>query len=520
MHALSRRNLLRLASGLALAAFARPAASQSLLERKPRFLDYPFRLGVASGDPVTDSVVLWTRLAPDPFEPLAMEPEPVIVDWLVAEDERMTRKVAAGRAIARPENAFAVHVEARGLAPGRRYFYRFTAGDEASPLGRTATLPLPGSMPDRLRFAFASCQQYEMGYFGAFRDMAEQEPDIVLHLGDYIYETPWTGGVRRHPWTEAVDLDGYRAYHALYKLDPALRAAHAAAPWLMIWDDHEVDNDYAGDQSQDYVDPAAFLRRRAAAYKAWFEHLPLRRIATPQGADAQIYQQVRVGDLVAFNMLDGRQYRSDQPCQLRDFGGGRAVRVAECRGIDDPARTMLGDAQERWLARNLARAETRWNVLAQPLLFAPFDQGTGDGATIYTDSWGGYPAARRRLLDQLVAARTPNPVFIGGDIHSYWVTDIRAAPDDPESPTVASEFVGSSITSPLDVHAQFTAALPRNPHVRYFEGTRRGYCLCTLTPERWQSDFRAVDNVVDPESKSRVLKSFVVESGRPGAVEA
>lgn len=520
MFSLSRRTLIRSAAALALASIARPVLAQSLLEKKPRFLDYPFKLGVASGDPVTDGVVLWTRLAPDPFEPLAMPAEPVIVDWAVAEDARMGKTVQTGRAIAHPEHAFAVHAEVRGLRPGRDYFYRFTVGSEESPIGRTRTAPLPNIALDRFRFAFASCQQYEMGYFAAYRDMAAQAPDLVVHLGDYIYEQPWTSGVRRHPWTEAVDLAGYRAYHALYKLDPDLQAAHAAAPWLMTWDDHEVDNDYAADQSQNYDEQRAFLLRRAAAYKAYFEHMPLRRIATPQGPNAQLYHQARFGDLVAFNVLDGRQYRSDQPCQLREFGGGRVVRVPECRGIDDPSHTMFGAAQERWLFRNLARAETRWNVLAQQLLFAPFDQGTGPEPAVYTDSWGGYPAARQRLIDHIAAVRPSNPVFIGGDIHSYWVTDIKHDSADPESETVASEFVGSSITSPLDVHAQFTAAVPRNPHVKYFEGTRRGYCLCTLTSERWQSDLRAVDDVLSPDSATNTLKSFVIESGRPGAVEA
>ena len=516
----SRRELMRLAGALAVASFARPVVAAGLLDRKPRFLDDPFKLGVASGDPISDGVVLWTRLAPDPFEPAAMEPVPVVVDWEIAADEGMRKTVRKGRAIAHPDSAFAVHVDVRGLAPDRDYFYRFRAGDAESPVGRTHTAPLPGATIDRLRFAFGSCQQYEMGYYGAYRDMVAQSPDLVIHLGDYIYEKPWDGGVRRHPWTEAYTLEDYRAYHALYKLDPDLQAAHRAAPWLVTWDDHEVDNDYAGLTSEDYEDPAAFLKRRTAAYRAYFEHMPLRRIATPHDGQMSLYQSVRYGDLLTFFVLDGRQYRSPEACRLLDNGHGRVVNQSECRALADPSRSLLGFDQESWLYRGLRKTETRWNVIAQQLLFAPFDQGKGPDRGVYTDSWGGYQANRNRIIETIATRRPSNPVFIGGDIHSYWVTDIKRDPTDPDSETVATEFVGSSVTSPLDIYPAFEAALPRNPHVRYFEGARRGYCLVTVTPKAMRADLRSVIDVTRPDTASETLASFVVEDGRPGAVKA
>lgn len=512
---ISRRRLIETAGALAAASFAAPGNAAGFRDKKPKFLDYPFKLGVASGDPVTNGVVIWTRLAPLPFDPRAVAQRPIAVDWMIAEDEKMTKGVRKGRALARPENAHAVHVELRGLQPGRDYFYQFKAGEELSPVGRTRTAPLPGQMTPEFRFAFASCQQYETGYYAAYRDMAEQAPDLVVHLGDYIYESPWGGGIRRHPWREARDLDAYRAYHAVYKLDADLQAAHRAAPWLMTGDDHEVANDYADEMAEDFADPDEFLKRRAAAYKAYFEHMPLRRIATPQGNRMRLYHQARFGDLISFNVLDTRQYRDDHACETADNGGGRLVPESECPALNDPERTMLGRAQENWLYRNFANTRTRWNVIAQQLLFAPLDQGRGEGTLRYTDGWDGYRAARQRLLDAIRRNQPANPVFIGGDIHSYWVNDIA----DEQGGTIASEFTGTSVSSPGPGYDQFASILPQNPHVQYFESRYRGYCLCTVTPETWRTDLRAVADARDPESAVKTLKSFVVENGRPGARE-
>jgi alkaline phosphatase D len=453
-----------------------------------------------------------------------MPPVPVTVAWEVGTDERLGRIVRRGTAVARPEWGHAVHVEVQGLDPDRWYWYRFRAGDAASRIGRTRTLPPPDAPRSRMRFAFASCQHWEQGYFSAYRHMLADDLDLVVHLGDYVYESgPPGGGVRRHEGPEPVSLAGYRNRHALYKLDPDLQAAHAAYPWITTWDDHEVDNDYAGDQSQDRDDPAAFLARRAAAYQAYYEHLPLRRLARPDGPDAQLYQRVAFGSLAEFHVLDTRQYRSDQACGENRSGGGN--QVEDCAERLDPRRTMLGTAQERWLSSGLDRGTARWTVLAQPMLMAELRQRSPSGGEAYwTDGWDGYAPARSRILDRLArrtaGVRPTNAVVIGGDIHSFWVTDLKADFRDPASPTVASEFVGTSISSPGVPYETFAAFLADNPHVRYFESRFRGYVRCEVTPARWRADLRVVESVRDRQAPARTLASFVVEDGRPGAVPA
>jgi alkaline phosphatase D len=504
------------ASSRALAALAAGAASE-----RPRLTGFPFALGVASGDPLPDGFVIWTRLAPDPLAAGGgMPAEPVRVEWEVGADERLRRSVRRGAATALPEHAHAVHVELRGLDPDRWYWYRFRAGGETSPIGRTRTAPAAGIPVRRFRFAYASCQHWEQGYFAAYRHMLADDLDLVVHVGDYIYEvSSWGDEVRRHDGPEPLTLDEYRARHALYKTDPDLRAAHAAYPWTVTWDDHEVDNDYAADQSQDRDDPAAFLRRRAAAYQAYWEHMPLRRTAMPRGADMRLYHRLTFGDLVELNVLDNRQYRSDQPCGEGRRGGGNLVE--ECTSRLEPGRTMLGAEQERWLLRGLERSRARWNVIVQQQLMAEMRHRTRAGGEAYwTDGWDGYAAARGRLLAHIAGGRPPNPVVIGGDIHSFWVTDLKTDFRDVRAPTVATEFVTTSVTSLGARYDFFAAALPDNPHVRFFESRERGYIRCALTPERWQTDLRVVSDVRDRHATARTLASFVVEDGRPGAVRA
>ena len=517
--ALTRRTFLRGAGatlGLALAGCAGGA-----LRARPRFADDPFSLGVASGSPVSDGFVLWTRLAPRPMEPGGgMPAETVEVSWVVAEDESLSRVVARGAATASPELAHSVHVELRGLAPGRVYFYRFTAGDAASRVGRTRTAPTVGAPLARLRLAFASCQHYEQGHFNPYRPMVDDDDlDLVLHLGDYIYEVPSFGDVvRRHEGPEPRSLDDYRRRHALYKTDPALQAAHAALPWVVTWDDHEVENDYAADHSSDGEPEASFHARRAAAYQAYYEHMPLWGGATPRGAEMLLYQRLPFGDLAEIFVLDGRQYRSPQACASPGKLGGHLVEG--CRERLDPARTMLGDAQEAWLLRGLALSGARWNVLAQDVLMAQLDQKIGPGQAFWTDGWDGYPAERARLMAFLEERRIANPVVLGGDIHSFWVTDLKRDFDRPESPTVATEFVGTSITSAGVPYERFAAFLPENPHVKLFESRRRGYVRCDITPERWTTDLRVVESVRTPVSPVSTLATFVVENGRAGAQRA
>lgn len=502
-----------LASAAAPVLAARPALA------KPRFLNDPFSLGVASGEPLSDGFVIWTRLAPDPFNPEALPPQPVEVEWELAAEPGFRRVVHEGRALAQPEWAHAVHVELRGLDPGRSFWYRFRAGDAESPVGRARTLPIVGAPLERLRFAFTSCQHYEHGYFAAYRAMIEDDPDVVIQLGDYIYETAAGDPLRRHDGPEPMTLADYRNRHALYKLDPDLRAAHAHCCWLLTWDDHEVDNDFAGAIAEDGADPAAFLARRTAAWRAYYEHMPLRRSAMPQpDGSMRIHQRFAFGDLATFSLLDGREYRSDQACDDNGFGGGQLVE--NCAEIFDPERTMLGEAQERWLLRGLERGQARWTVIAQQTLFAPLDSKPGDGEAFWSDGWSGYPVSRDRILAAIRDRKALNAVFIGGDMHSSWVTDLKAHTGVAEAQTVASEFVCTSLSAngpPADL---FLPLLPENPHVRFFEASRRGYALATLTPALWRTDFRVVEDVRDPRTTASTLASFVVEAGAAGAKPA
>ncbi|MEJ0069248.1 MAG: alkaline phosphatase D family protein [Pseudomonadota bacterium] len=477
----------------------------------------PFTLGVASGDPLPDGVVLWTRLAPEPLQGGGMPPLPVAVDWQVATDDRMRNIVQRGTETARPELGHAVHVEVAGLQPGRWYWYRFVAAGAESPIGRTRTAPAPDAPLDRLRFAFASCQHYGQGHFSAYHHMARQELDLVVFLGDYIYEVPsWAETVRPEPKHEPITLAHYRDRYALYKSDPDLQAAHALFPWIVTWDDHEVSNDYADDQSQRRDDVAWFLRRRAAAYQAYYEHMPLRRDARPNAGHMQLYRRLRFGDLAEFNVVDDRQYRSHQPCAPAGRAGGNLM--PDCAERHDPQRSMLGFAQERWLTDGLDRASVRWNVIAQQLLMAQFKSREYNVPAFWTDAWDGYPTARGRLLNFLAARRPANPVVIGGDIHSHWVTDLKPDFDDPRAPTVATEFVGTSITSRGIAYARTHAALAENPHVKFFDSRKRGYVRCEVTPARWLTDLIAVDNVTQRDAPAATLASFVVENGRPGAI--
>ena len=487
---------------------------------QPRLASTPFTLGIASGHPLPDGVVLWTRLAPDPLHGGGMRAEPVFVDWDVAHDERFERIVQSGRTRALPQSAHAVHVEPRGLEPDRWYWYRFRVGDAVSPLGRTRTAPAAAATPDRLRFAFASCQNYEQGYFTAYRHMVKDDPDLIVHLGDYIYESSWgRDHVRKHDGPEPMTLDDYRARYALYKTDPDLQAAHAACPWLVTWDDHEVENDYADDRSENLDGREWFLARRAAAYQAYYEHMPLRRAAVPFGPHMRVFARVSFGRLADFHVLDDRQHRSHQVCPPPGRGGSRVVE--DCPARLDPALTMLGDVQERWLMANLERSRARWNVLAQQTLMAQLDRKIGPGQSFWTDGWDGYPAARRRLLDFLARKKPANPLVIGGDVHSFWVADLKPDFDTPSSPTVATEFVGTSITSQL-ARSQAEQDIIRieNPHITYGDLTRRGYVRMELTPARARAELRGIASVTTREAGIDTMATFVVEDGRPGAQRA
>lgn len=490
---IDRRRFLTLAGGAAAGVAAtgrlaapRPAAAADL---DPGV----FALGVASGDPAHDSVVLWTRLAPAPLDGGGMPDEPVPVRWEVARDAGFSRVIQHGEVVAQPQSAHAVHVEVADLAPDRWYWYRFSALGDDSRIGRTRTLPPAGAKAERLRFGVASCQSWTGGAYPAYRDMAEHELDLVLHLGDYIYEK------------RAGSLAEFRRLHALYRTSPDLRAAHARFPFVVTWDDHEVINNYAAAIGNS-PDGRPFLERRANAYQAYFEHMPLRASAMPSGPDMLLYRRLSWGRLAEISMLDGRQYRSDQPCGDPFIG-------PVCGEEDDPARTMLGPVQEQWALAGLAASKARWNVLGQQTIMAPYDYDVGPDEYRALDAWDGYPAARERILSRFATGEIANPVVLSGDWHSAWVNDL-----DRDGRTVATEFVGTSISSGCGWDASVRLGLPANPHVLFYEGAYRGWLLCDVTPQRWRSDLRIVTAPSNPASPAYLLAAFEVADGRPGAV--
>lgn len=480
---------------------------------RPRLSGYPFSLGVASGDPLPDGVVLWTRLAPDPLNGGGMPDVNVPMQWQIAADENMRRVIKVGTVMATPDLAHSVHVDVRGLKPGQWYWYQFRVGNEVSPIGRTRTAPGLHEHVEELKFAFASCQDWQNGYYPAYRHMAEEDIDLVVHLGDYIYEYgPETGGPRQHNSPEIVTLADYRNRYALYKTDPNLQAAHAAFPWIVTWDDHEVDNNYANLIPEDDQSQEDFSTRRTNAYQAYYEHMPLRQSSLPNGPNLLLYRRFTFGNLAEFNVLDTRQYRTDQPC-----GDGLKARCTEAL---DPGATMTGSEQEEWLLQGLDKSQAQWNVIAQQTIMAEYDFNPSPSVDVFNlDQWDGYVAGRDRFLGFLDQRQPANPVVITGDIHSSWVHDLKIDFNDPSSPTVGTEFVGTSITSdfPAQFIAPVTAALSDNPHTKFFDGAFRGYVRCNLNRDRWQTDFRVVSTILEQNADISTLASFVVEDGQPGA---
>lgn len=513
MNSHDRRRFLQgaLATGGALLTSRMVSAAERV-----RLADDPFTLGIASGYPGPDSVVLWTRLAPTPLAPLGGMTEPIVaVGYELATDERFRKIVREGQAYASADWGYSVHVELADLAPARDYWYRFVAGGQRSPVGHTRTAPARGASLDRLRVAVASCQQYEHGYYAAYRHMLDDDLDCIVHLGDYIYELSWGNTrVRSHGTPETYTLDDYRVRYALYRSDPDLRAAHAAYPWLATWDDHEVDNDYAGDISEENDDPELFRMRRAAAYQAYYEHMPLPRRAVPFGSRARLYARAAFGDLASVFLLDQRQYRSPLACPAP--GTRAAGRVSGCAELGDATRTMLGERQEAWLLARLTDPGTRWNLMAQGTLMSHIDEQPGEGRRYWTDSWNGYPMARQRLLDGIAARNTPNPVMLAGDIHAFLVGRINARPENLESPPLATEFVTTSISS--EGRPQVAEFVRENPNLAFASGEHRGYLRLTVEREQLTADLVALESALRPDSGRRVLQTYTVQNGRPGPV--
>lgn len=506
---MNRRLLLRSALALAASSFVAACGAQHAGRgrRTVRLLSDPFALGVASGEPSTDGFVIWTRLLID--EPA----DAVQVSYEVAVDAAFKKTVRRGTTAALAELAYSLHIVIEGLQPGRDYWYRFHCSGSVSPTGRSRTIP---ATPSRLRAALVSCQHWEHGYFSAYADIIEQDPDVVLHVGDYIYEKSFGEGpmARRFPSAEPRTLQEYRARYALYRSDPHLRDAHAAVPFVATWDDHEVQNDYAGSESALGESPDAFHARRAAAYRAYFEHMPLRPQSLVAGGEVQLFRTLRWPGLATLYVLDTRQYRSVQPCSAGSSKQGHPI--DRCSEVDAPSRTMLGTPQEQWLAQNLAAETSPWSVLVQQTLFAPMQLR---GGTLWSDFWDAYASSRRTVLGALSQRPVQNALILGGDLHSFWVNDVHARPLDDRSAVIATEVITSCLASRNGPPSLLDDVRLRNAHVKHLDNSHSGYALLDIHASHTSIELRAVVNLLDRQSRTRKLETFVVENGRPGAVK-
>jgi alkaline phosphatase D len=480
---------------------------------RPRLVDDPFTLGVASGDPTATGGVLWTRLAPKPNEPDGGMDGRAVVTWELADDDGFKKIVKTGRATAAPELSYSVHVDLEGLTPDRWYFYRFMVGQATSAVGRFRTAPADGATTP-LKFAVASCQRWDQGLYTAFDHMAKEELDLVAHLGDYIYEgSSVSTAVRMHQGLEVRTVEDYRRRYAQYKTDPALQAAHVRCPWIVTWDDHEVDNNYAGLTSENEFESIEQMRaRRAAAYQAWWEHQPVKVPRAQSWADLTITRTINWGALARFWMLDTRQYRDDQAC-------GDGTKPVPCGEWANPARGLMGAAQEKWLYDGLSASKSHWQVLGNQVMMAPYDSAPGKDVRVSMDQWSGYPVARDRLLTN-IAQRAPNrTVVITGDIHTHWVNELHSDFSRPDKPVVAAEFVGTSISSDGDgagpANDRMKTQLAENPHVKFFYNCR-GYITCTVDEKQWLSEYRTVAYVTKPGAPLETPGRFRVMHGRPG----
>jgi alkaline phosphatase D len=537
---ISRRELLRGAAGAALLGGA-PGFVHALGDLQAGSL---FTLGVASGDPTAHSVVLWTRIAPEPLSGGGLGKRKVPVEIEVALDPGFIHVIRSGRRLARPEFGHIINVLVGGLPPDTWLYYRFRALGQVSRTGITRTFPRAMDSADQVRFAVVSCQNYNQGFYTAYADIVEQNVDFVVHTGDYIYE----GGPpdieiapdRSHDGSEIFSVEDYRNRYAQYRLDPDLQRAHAAVPFLVTWDDHEVENNYAGLNDENGSEPEEFARRRRDAYRVYRESMPLRPANRAQRPDElRIYRSLPFGDLADIHLLDTRQYRTDQPAG-DNFGSAddlltpveqatlEAVfgeTLFDRDGLLNDRATLLGAKQEAWLARQLRQSDAQWNILAQQIMVMrwnlaetgrlsarlgafpqmlpqPVQDALGRLDTLFNvDAWDGYRAARERLFTLIDRANPSNPVVLTGDIHSSWGANLLSDFDDPTSRMIAAEFVCTSISStflsldPRPTHEIVSRGVVKdNPHIEYFNGLFRGYALCDVDRDRWQTTYRTVES--------------------------
>jgi len=502
-----------------------PTGSAATLAEAPDtgFASNPFTLGVASGDPASESIVLWTRLAPDPLVPdgamAELADEDLMVAWDLASDAAMNEVLASGLAAAPARFAHSVHVEVEGLEPASEYFYRFRVGSETSPVGRTRTTSAAAETPDQVRFVIASCQDHQWGYFGAWKRASETEAlDAVVFLGDYIYEynlgdfSPEKEGAREWGVPVPEDLPTYRTRYGKTKQDTSLQAAHAAAPWIVTWDDHEVVNNYSGDEDPARGDASVNRARRAAAHQAWYEHMPVRLAPAEDWAEWPIHRRIEFGSLAALHVIETRDFADIPPCRSPEEVTA-SDEAALCEAALAPERTNLGAEQEAWLMESLGSTGAVWDVLANPIIISGIDVAEADAAEpLYIlDTWDGYPASRSRVVERLGSDDVPNPVVVTGDFHKSFVLDLN---DREGGPTVAPEFMVTSIST----IAGLGEYLDRNPHIRY-QGDGKGYAVCTLTPDEFRTDFHYLADEWDPDSPIERTDSFTVAAGSHEAVQ-
>jgi alkaline phosphatase D len=497
----TRRSLINRFGAAAGVMISVPLIS-SRADAQVSFGDTPFKLGVASGDPAPDGFVIWTRLAPRPFEiGCGMPSTNVEVDWEVASDEAFGSIVQSGKTMARPHLGHSVHVEVAGLSPGRPYWYRFRAGGAQSQAGRAKTTPAAGATLARARFGVAGCQNYEAGLYTAHKYLAAEDLDFVFCYGDYIYENagrPTPVGMRpgiqsAHFGGEIYSVDDYRRRYAQYKMDPDLQAAHAAHSWFSVWDDHETDNNWASIFDEGNNPTEIFAFRRQAAAQAYYENLPLRRTSLPSGPAIQIYRRAHYGDLLDVNLLDTRQYRTNQPCNDKSEG-------CSVEAVSDPKAEFMGRQQEDWLFKGFAASRAKWNVLAQQMMMMDLDRDPGSNLRYNIDSWAGYRAPRNRLLKHIRDRKVQNVIVLTGDEHVNYAGELHLDGRTPERTPIAVEFVATSITSGGDGQDQSDGAkalIGANPQLKFIN-QQRGYVVCDVTPERWQSEFKVVDKVSTP----------------------
>jgi len=461
----------------------------------------PFTLGVASGDPLAESVILWTRLATDPLDGGGMDDVEIPVVWEVALDADFRQIIRSGWVLAAPALGHSIHIDADGLGPDTWYWYRFRIdGQWTSAAARTRTLPAPGTQPASFRIISASCQSYPSGYYTAHAHIAAEDVDLVTFLGDYIYEGAG-GSLRAHVGPLLRTLTDYRNRYAQYRLDPNLQAAHHRCPWMVTWDDHEVANNYADQELPGNRSNEDGLALRRNAYQAYYEHMPLRIPKPDDFGFMDIYRSVDIGDLIRLYVLDGRQYRTPQPCN------GQFVRCAE---VDDPSNTMLGTDQRAWLEQEMESSSAIWNFIAQQTVFSPTPLGP---TLLNPDQWDGYPVERQALMTLFRSIR--NVVIATGDIHLAGMAVLHAEPTDLDSEVVAHEFVTTSISSGGDSGDDLVTALSRAiqqlRYVRYVNN-RRGYILYEWERDRMRAHYRFVETVMQEESDSFTDAIFEVEA--------